>query len=112
MFEQMNVDAETVGSAGAPADSRGPDRRARRRQETIEEILDIAIDVMSEDGVTGLSLAEVARRLGVRPPSLYKYFPSLHAVYDALFLRGSHEHLADASAAAMAPNKPLLGWGV
>ena len=72
-----------------------PDRRARRRQETIEEILDIARDVMTEEGVNGLSLAEVARRLGVQPPSLYKYFPSLMAVYDALFLRGQLENLAE-----------------
>ena len=42
----------------------------------------------------GLSLAEIARRLGVQPPSLYKYFPSLMAVYDALFGRGQAEHLA------------------
>jgi AcrR family transcriptional regulator len=79
------------------------DRRARRHQETIEEILDIADAVMLEEGVNGLSLAEVARRLGVQPPSLYKYFPSLMAVYDALFLRGQREHLAvlrDAMAAA------------
>jgi AcrR family transcriptional regulator len=69
------------------------DRRARRRQETIEEILDLAEAVMTEEGVNGLSLAEVARRLGVQPPSLYKYFPSLMSVYDALFLRGQREHL-------------------
>jgi len=70
------------------------DRRARRRQETIDEILDIAEAVMEEEGVNGLSLAEVARRLGVQPPSLYKYFPSLMAVFDALFGRGQEEHLA------------------
>lgn len=70
-----------------------PDRRARRRQETIEEILDIARNVMAEEGVNGLSLAEVARRLGVQPPSLYKYFPSLMAIYDALFLEGQRENL-------------------
>ena len=70
------------------------DRRARRRQQTIEEILDIAEQVMAEEGVNALSLAEVARRLGVQPPSLYKYFPSLMAVYDALFMRGQLEHLA------------------
>jgi AcrR family transcriptional regulator len=70
-----------------------PDRRARRRQETIREILDIARDVMTEEGVNGLSLAEVARRLGVKPPSLYKYFPSLMAIYDALFLEGQRENL-------------------
>lgn len=70
-----------------------PDRRARRRQETIREILDIARDVMTEEGVNGLSLAEVARRLGVKPPSIYKYFPSLMAIYDALFLEGQRENL-------------------
>ena len=86
----MKVDS----TPAEPPASRRPDRRARRRQETIEEILDIAEDVMTEEGVTGLSLAEVARRLGVQPPSLYKYFPSLMAVYDALFLRGQREHLA------------------
>lgn len=67
------------------------DRRARRRQETIDEILAIAVDVMGEEGVNGLSLSEVARRLGVQPPSLYKYFGSLMAVYDAVFERGMAE---------------------
>jgi AcrR family transcriptional regulator len=70
------------------------DRRARRRQETIEEILEIAEAIMTEEGVNGLSLAEIARRLGVQPPSLYKYFPSLMAVYDALFKRGQVANLA------------------
>ncbi|HXZ62285.1 MAG TPA: TetR/AcrR family transcriptional regulator, partial [Acidimicrobiales bacterium] len=70
-----------------------PDRRARRRQETIREILAIAREVMTAEGVNGLSLAEVARRLGVQPPSLYKYFPSLMAIYDALFLEGQRQNL-------------------
>ena len=70
------------------------DRRARRRQETIEEILDIATDVMTEHGVNGLTLAEVARRVGVQTPSLYKYFASIGAVYDALFERAASENLA------------------
>jgi len=69
------------------------DRRARRRQETIEEILDIAEAQMDEEGVGGLSLSEVARRLGVKPPSIYKYFDSLRAIYDALFERGQRTHL-------------------
>ena len=79
---------------GAAADGAvRPDRRARRREETIREILDIARDVMTEEGVNGLSLAEVARRLGVQPQSLYKYFPSLMAIYDALFNEGQRENL-------------------
>jgi AcrR family transcriptional regulator len=83
------------------------DRRARRRQETIEEIVDIAEDVMTEEGVNGLSLAEVARRLGVQPPSIYKYFPSLMALYDAIFRRGQVEHL-EVMRQAMAGAEPGL----
>jgi AcrR family transcriptional regulator len=93
-------------TAGAAAPTR-LDRRARRRQETIEEILDIATDVISEEGVNGLTLAEVARRLGVQTPSIYKYFPSLTAVYDALFGRGQAEHL-EVLRGAMAGGAPGL----
>src|SRR5512132_1858609 len=83
------------------------DRRARRRQQTIDEILDVAIQVMAEEGVAGLSLSEVARRMGIQPPSLYKYFPSKLALYDALFQRGARENLATFRAAA-ATAEP--GW--
>lgn len=83
------------------------DRRARRRQETIEEILDLATDVMTEHGVNGLTLAEVARRLGVQTPSLYKYYPSIGAVYDALFARAASQNL-DALREGMALGEPGL----
>jgi len=86
--------AEGAAQKGRIADRpTRPDRRARRRQETIREILDIARDIMTEEGVNGLSLAELARRLGVQPPSLYKYFPSLMAIYDTLFLEGQRQNL-------------------
>lgn len=94
------MSAEPIGTAR-------PDRRALRRQQTISEILDIAVEVMTAEGVNGLSLAEVARRLGVQPPSLYKYFPSLLAIYDALYLRGMQEHL-EVMRAAMADAEPGL----
>ena len=64
------------------------DRRQRRRLETIEQVLDVAVEVMAEQGVAGLTLGEVARRMGIRPPSLYGYFDGKHALYDALFERG------------------------
>ena len=64
------------------------DRRHLRRAETIEQIVDVAVEVMAEQGVAGLSLGEVARRIGIRPPSLYVYFDSKNAVYDAVFARG------------------------
>src|SRR3954464_12505168 len=66
-----------------------PDRRHQRRRETIEQVLDTAVEVMADQGVAGLTLGEVARRMGIRPPSLYVYFDSKHALYDALFERGA-----------------------
>ncbi|MCU1588069.1 MAG: hypothetical protein JWN31_1562 [Frankiales bacterium] len=65
-----------------------PDRRQLRRAQTIDEIVQVALDVMAEQGVGGLSLGEVARRIGIRPPSLYVYFDSKNALYDAVFARG------------------------
>lgn len=53
-----------------------------------EAILAAARDMMRAEGVGGLSLNEVARRLGMKPPSLYTYFESKHALYDELFRAG------------------------
>src|SRR6476469_9942286 len=89
-----------------PAPAAG-DRRARRHQETIDEILAIADDVMTEEGVNGLTLSEVARRLGVKPPSIYKYFDSLMAIFDALFERGQRTNL-EIMRTAMAQAEPGL----
>ncbi|MEU8261849.1 TetR/AcrR family transcriptional regulator [Micromonospora sp. NPDC048999] len=88
--------------ANTPSVGVGLNRRLIRRQQTIEEALDIAAAIMTEVGVGGLSMSEIARRLGIRQPSLYKYFPSLHAVYDALFARG----LARSHAAVLAAAEP------
>src|SRR3954447_19359303 len=69
------------------------DRRHERRRQTIEEIVDVSVAVMREHGVAGLSLGEVARRIGIRTPSLYVYFASKNALYDAVFDRGWGELL-------------------
>lgn len=63
-------------------------RREQVREETIENILSIAREEMQKAGVAALSLGTIARRLGMRTPSLYTYFDSKNAIYDALFRRG------------------------
>jgi AcrR family transcriptional regulator len=85
-------------------------RRELRRNQTIDEILAIAVDVMAEAGVASLSLSEVARRLGIRPPSLYKYFPSRLALFDRLFQLGHQQHLDEfrAGAETAEPGLPAL----
>lgn len=63
-------------------------RRRRYRDEIIEDVLSIAREMMRKDGVAALSFNEIARRLGMQPPSLYHYFESKNAIYDELFRRG------------------------
>jgi AcrR family transcriptional regulator len=64
------------------------ERRQRNREEMKNAILDAARQVMREEGVAALNLQEVARRVGVRAPSLYEYFSGKAAIYDALFRMG------------------------
>lgn len=82
-------------------------RRERQRRQTREEILDAALAVITENGAAALNLTEVARRVGLRQPSLYQYFDSRLAVYDALFARGMAQHL-DLVRHALATREPGL----
>jgi AcrR family transcriptional regulator len=64
------------------------DRRAERRQATRDEILAAAWDLCAAEGLAGLSLRELANRVGMQAPSLYSYFSSKHDIYDAMFAQG------------------------
>jgi AcrR family transcriptional regulator len=69
------------------------DRRAERREATRAEILEAAWELAREHGLAGLSLRDIAAKIGMRPPSLYWYFESKHAIYDAMFAEGNLELL-------------------
>jgi AcrR family transcriptional regulator len=69
------------------------DRRAERREATRAEILEAAWELMREHGVAGLSLRDVGQKVGMRAQSLYSYFDSKDALYDALFGEGCRECL-------------------
>lgn len=79
--------------------------RAVRREATIATILDRAVTVMANHGVAGLTMTRLADALGMRPPSLYKWFPSVLGVYDALFARGQQANL-EAWRTGVAGNEP------
>jgi AcrR family transcriptional regulator len=88
-----------VGESGVVVAAPVVTRRTQRRLDTIDEILTVALEVMTEAGVGGLSLGEVARRMHIRSPSLYQYFDSKHAIYDALFASGWRQAAAVVPAA-------------
>jgi AcrR family transcriptional regulator len=64
------------------------ERRQRNHDEMTANILQAARDIIREQGVAALNLQEIARRVGMRAPSLYNYFSSKNAIYDALFSMG------------------------
>jgi AcrR family transcriptional regulator len=70
------------------------DRRAERREATKSEILDAAWELVRAEGLAALNLRDLAAKVGMRPPSLYSYFESKHAIYDAMYLQGNLELLA------------------
>jgi AcrR family transcriptional regulator len=70
------------------------DRRRARHEATRQEILEAAWDLARRQGLTGWSLREVASAVGMQAPSLYVYFDSKDAIYDAMFAQGYRELLA------------------
>lgn len=65
------------------------ERRAARRVAIVAEAWSIA----RTDGFGGLSLHALARAVGIRQPSLYVYFESKHALFDAMFADGNRRLL-------------------
>ena len=85
--------------------------RDRHRARTREEILLAAWATCREVGLAGLSLRELAARVGLRAPSLYSYFGSKDAIYDAMFAAGQRELLAVVGTPAVgAPRIKFRMW--
>lgn len=68
-------------------------RREARAESTRREILDAAWGLVREHGLAALTMRELGARVGMRAQSLYVYFPSKHAIYDAMFAEGYRELL-------------------
>ena len=62
-----------------------PTWREARRQGARAALLATAWAMVREDGLTSLSLRELARRAGVTTPTVYAYFESKNAIFDAMF---------------------------
>ncbi len=61
------------------------DWREGRRRSAREAIVDAAWVLVGEVGLAGLSLRDLARRAGITTPTVYAYFESKNAIYDAMF---------------------------
>lgn len=76
---------------------------AAHRARRLDELLTAARDLVREHGPEALSIAEVARRVGLSRPALYEYFSSRHELLAAILdeeMPHWQAEVADAVAAA------------
>jgi AcrR family transcriptional regulator len=61
--------------------------KAERRSESIEQILDAAEYLFSKHGLHGVTLRDVAQRVGVHTTLLHYYFDDKQRLFEAVFAR-------------------------
>jgi AcrR family transcriptional regulator len=74
------------------------DWRESRRQSARAAIVVAAWALVHEEGLAALSLRDLARRAGITTPTVYAYFESKSAIYDAMFgqaAAGFEAHMAE-----------------
>ena len=69
-------------------------RVAQRREAKIASIVGAAWALARERGIQLVSLRDLAKEVGMQQPSLYAYFDSKNALYDAMFADGNRQLLA------------------
>jgi AcrR family transcriptional regulator len=77
------VAPEGAGPAGAPARTDVKDKD----KDTRERILDVALDLFTEQGYDGTSLRQIAEQLSITKAAIYYYFESKEDILMALHMR-------------------------
>lgn len=85
------------------------DRRAERHASTRAEILEAAWEQVQVSGLAALSLRDLARTIGLQPPSLYSYFDTKNAIYDAMYAQGAQQFVDEQRSLMPMPDVPLQG---
>jgi len=64
------------------------DRILRQKEETRQNILDAAYDIVKEDGWQGLSMRKIADRIEYTAPIIYEYYSNKEAILQELTRKG------------------------
>ncbi len=108
--------AKPAGPVGGPAVDapsakvRRPDRRSAQ---TIQKIVSAAQQVMQNHGTSNISAREVCEEAGISRGTLYRYFPSMEAVLEAVAQRlrsETDEELTAALAGCRTPNERFTAF--
>lgn len=66
---------------------RAPRRKAEQRAESMEQILDAAEFLFSKNGLYGVTLGDVAKRVGIHTTLVHYYFQDKQTLFEAVFAR-------------------------
>lgn len=69
-----------------------------QQTDTRQRILDKALELFSAKGYDAVGVAEIAKAVGVKAPSLYNHFPSKQAIFDALVENTAAQYEKDTDA--------------
>jgi AcrR family transcriptional regulator len=82
-----NTQKSTPQRAGAPRRRRAPDHKARVREASIARILDAAEQLFAEFGYHGVTLKDVAARVGVSSTLIHYHFKGKESIFEAVWAR-------------------------
>ena len=57
---------------------------SRRRQKKLDELLDAALELVAEEGLDGLTVSALAKRMEWTKGAMYRYFRGKHELVSAL----------------------------
>ena len=69
-----------------------------QQADTRQRILDKALELFSAKGYDAVGVAEIAKAVGIKAPSLYNHFPSKQAIFDALVENTAAQYEKDTDA--------------
>ncbi len=105
MLEPVEADGDLARALDAD-----PQRPKADHSDTRDRILDVALELFTEQGYDGTSLREIAERLGLTKAALYYHFESKEDILLALHLR-IHEFGKDALTRMESEPVTLELWG-
>jgi AcrR family transcriptional regulator len=77
----------------------------------LRQIVEVARELLEQDGADGLSMRRIAEKVGVRAPSLYEHIPNKRTLEAALISDGLNEWAELARKALHASTDPLAAIG-
>ena len=76
--------------------------------DTKQKILDEALTLFSEKGYANVFVSEIAERVGIKAPSLYKHYKSKQAIFDAIIEEMHRRFLEQAKLLNIQGNNPKV----